>query len=60
MRPTTPTRAGRLADASVDHTDALYMPINDSAVENVLRPVAVGRTNDFIWGATAGAGRLRC
>ena len=33
------------SDASVDPTDAPYMPIVDSAVEDALRPVAVGRKN---------------
>ena len=46
--------------AHVDQTDAPYMPTNDSAVENALRTVAVSRRTIFIWGATAGAGRLWC
>jgi hypothetical protein len=42
--PTTPKRAGRLADASVDQTEAPYMPIDNSMLEDALRPVAMGRT----------------
>ena len=45
--PTTPTRAGRLADASVDPTDAPYMPIDDRVAENAPRPVAMGRTTSL-------------
>src|SRR3954468_6270448 len=47
MRPTTPTRARRIADASVDHTEASYLPTDASVVENARRPVAVHRKWDL-------------
>jgi hypothetical protein len=46
-RPTTPTRAGRLADASVDPTDASYIPTDASVVENARRLVAAHRKSDL-------------
>ena len=49
--PTTPTRARRLFDASVDPTDAPYMPIDDRVVENAPRPVAMGRTSSLHLGS---------
>jgi hypothetical protein len=37
--------------AKDDQTDALYLPVNEGAVENALRPVAVGRTRDLHLGS---------
>jgi hypothetical protein len=39
------------SDTPVDQTDAPYIPINDSVVENAPRPVAMRRTGYFHLGS---------
>ena len=48
-----------LLGASVDQTEAPYMPIDNSVVENALRPDTVAGRVVCIWGASAEAGRQR-
>jgi hypothetical protein len=44
----------------VDPTDAPYMPIDDSAVENALSSIALGRKNCLHPGSDRKARMLRC
>jgi transposase len=48
------TCARRSDDTAVDQTDAPYVPIDDSAVENALRPAAVGRKSYLHLGSERG------